>query len=93
MSKKVIKLKLEKLKIEYDHCEKIVWNILWILSIIAALVITAVAKDFVNFYIAYLVFLIIALILTLAVIPAAIKSDNITKKEIPELIKQVEKKD
>ena len=93
MKKEIFKLKLEKLRIEYDHCEKLVWNILWILSIAAALIITAVLKDFIDFYIAYLTFLILALALTLAAIPAAIKSDNITKKEIPRLIKEIEKKD
>ena len=34
-----IRLELEKLKIGYDHCEKLVWNVLWLASIFCSFVI------------------------------------------------------
>jgi hypothetical protein len=91
MKNELIKVKLEKLKIEYDHCEKVVWNVLWIISIVTAIMIVGILKGVFDFYTAIFWFALFCLALTIGLFPVAKKSDSITKKEIPELIKELEK--
>ena len=80
-NKDIVNLELEKLKIEYDHCEKLVWNILWILTLTTIWLIVAVIERFLKFNTALLIFCLLSLTLTLSLIPVAKKSDNITKKK------------
>lgn len=89
MNKETIKLELEKLKIEYDHCEKIVWNVLWIVTLVTALLITAIIKDVIDFFHGLFLFCIFSLIIAIGMIPIAKKSDDIINKHIPNLIEKL----
>ena len=70
----------EKLKIEYQHNVNIVWNLLWIISIITAFVITAIVKNIINFYFGMTIFSVLALTVALATMPIAKRNDEIVKK-------------
>lgn len=82
---------LEKLKIEYDHCEKLVWNVLWLMSIFCAFVITAIFKDVVDFYMGVFVVCVVGLIVAILMLPIAKKSDDIIGKRIPELVDKLKR--
>lgn len=69
-------LELEKLKIEYDHCEKLVWNVLWLISIFCAFIITAILKDVIDFYTGVFVVCVVGLILAILMMPVAKRSDD-----------------
>lgn len=82
-----IRLELEKLKIEYNHCEKLVWNVLWLMSIFCAFIITAILKDVVNFYNGVFVVCVVGLIVAILMLPIAKRSDD-TRRRVSELIKK-----
>ena len=81
-----LKLELEKLKIEYDHCEKLVWNVLWLVSLFCAFVITGILKDVIEFYTGVFIVCAVGFVVAILMIPVAKKSDDITNKKIPELM-------
>lgn len=92
MKDKITQLELEKLRIEYDHCERIVWNVLWIVSIAVVFIVLAVIKGAISFLNGLFIFCVIGLIFAISLIPVAKRSDDITKVEIPRLIKGLERK-
>ncbi len=72
----------ESIKTELDYYWSLLWNILWIVTIAAAFVITAIAKDIVDFYFGVLIFCVFGLIIAIALLPISRKVDKLKKELI-----------
>lgn len=82
-------LKLEKIKIKYDHYEKIVRNMMWVVTLVIAIVLAATFKNEMSFSSAVILILIVGIVVSLLMLPIAKRSDNVTEKDIPALIQTV----
>lgn len=67
----------ESIKIELDYYWSLLWNVLWIVTIVAAFVITAIAKDIVKFYAGVLIFCVFGLAVSIALLPISKKVDKL----------------
>ena len=87
----ITNLKLEKIKLQYNHYERIVRNVLWIASVLVAIILAATFKNELTFQYAVIVILAVGIVIALLLLPIAKKSDEATEKEIPALIQSVQK--
>lgn len=78
-------LQFQKLKLEFDYCVKVIWNILWIVTLFLVLVLSLVFMEMISVYLGLLIFFGISLIFSIMSIPIAIKMDRIIKEKIKKL--------
>ncbi len=82
------RLKLEQLKLEYDHAERLVKNMLWFASLVILIILTGVLMQQINFQIALMIIMIFGIIIAVILVPVARRTDEITRIEMPSLMRK-----
>lgn len=85
------RLKLEQLRLEYDHAERLVKNILWFTSLVIAIMLTGVLAKQIDFQTALMMILVFGIIIAAILIPVAKRTDEITRMEMPSLMRKRKK--
>ncbi len=82
------RLKLEQLKLEYDHAERLVKNMLWFVSLVVLIILTGVLVQQLDFQIALVIIMFFGIIIGVILLPVAKRTDEITKIEMPSLMRK-----
>ena len=82
------RIKLEQLKLEYDHAERLIKNMLWFASLVILIILTGVVVGQLKFQDALLIIAIFGIIISIILIPIARRTDEITRMEMPALIRR-----
>ena len=85
------RLKLEQLKLEYDHAERLVKNVLWFTSLVIVIMLTGVLAKQIDFQTALVMILVFGIIIAVILVPVAKRTDEITKMEMPSLMRRKRK--